>query len=381
MQATCEGVWRIPGGQHANVLSSREELLRQRLDVPVHAPLEGPGIGGNQRDAHRVRVAVRVSGLRVCGHPCSRWLQAKATHAISPSVPTVKKVAAESLATTPSAQAAAAPAKPARARGAAASQATIRRPVDHRHDHGQHAEPEQGRLHPAAEAARRQPQAPLDHVRRARRHRPRRSPSGSGARRRRARGRSRTAPPGRAPARPPPAQGPTSARARGRRRAPSSAATAAPAGNTIAAPTSAPKRPAANTTAVTAARRRGRRPRRPARRADVRGRPGAVSAAPTPTGITHRQRGLELVADAEEAHPQPRIGAQQRLRGQRRAGDDVDRVGAERDRAGDRKRLPAAAQIERQRGQRRRPQADDQALHQQLIGPHARPRPATAAGR
>ena len=45
---------------------------------------------------------------------------------------------------------------------------------------------------------------------------------------------------------------------------------------------------------------------------------------------------LELVADPEEAHPGARVRAEHRQRGQRRAGDDVDRVGADADPAGER---------------------------------------------
>ena len=54
MQATADSVRRVPRREHANVFSSRDELLRQRLNVPVDAPSIGPGIGGDKGNAHRV---------------------------------------------------------------------------------------------------------------------------------------------------------------------------------------------------------------------------------------------------------------------------------------------------------------------------------------
>ena len=101
------------------------------------------------------------------------------------------------------------------------------------------------------------------------------------------------------------------------------AATAAPTGNTIAAPTSAPKRPAAKTKAANrptarnaAARAARREPRGEARQP----RPGSGDDQ-------HREQRLELVADPVEADAQAGVRPEQRERGQRRAGDDVDRVG------------------------------------------------------
>ena len=58
VQAATDAVRRIPGSQHANVIPPGDELLRQRLDVPVHASLIGPGIGRHKRNAHGVRVPV-----------------------------------------------------------------------------------------------------------------------------------------------------------------------------------------------------------------------------------------------------------------------------------------------------------------------------------
>ena len=56
VQAARELVGRVPGREHANVVSTRQELLGERLDVPVHAPLVGPGVGRDEGYAHRVRV-------------------------------------------------------------------------------------------------------------------------------------------------------------------------------------------------------------------------------------------------------------------------------------------------------------------------------------
>ena len=63
VQASADGVRRIPGGEHANVVSSGDELLRKRLDVPVDASLIRPGIGRDKRYAHGARVPVLVAEL------------------------------------------------------------------------------------------------------------------------------------------------------------------------------------------------------------------------------------------------------------------------------------------------------------------------------
>ena len=111
------------------------------------------------------------------------------------------------------------------------------------------------------------------------------------------------------------------------------AATATPIGKTIAAPTSAPKRPTAKTIALS----------RPTARKTAARRPGG-GAARNPRGRHRfrRRRGpkqrLELVADPVEAHAEPRVGAEQGERGERRAGDHVDREGADDQSRGDRKR-------------------------------------------
>ena len=56
VQAAADDVRRVPGGEHADVVSAGYELLRERLDVPVDASLVGPGIGRDKRYAHGVRV-------------------------------------------------------------------------------------------------------------------------------------------------------------------------------------------------------------------------------------------------------------------------------------------------------------------------------------
>ena len=47
-----EAVGRIPGGKHAKLVAAVDQLLGERLDVPVHAPRVGPGIGRDYGDAH-----------------------------------------------------------------------------------------------------------------------------------------------------------------------------------------------------------------------------------------------------------------------------------------------------------------------------------------
>ena len=68
VEAAAEDTRRIPRGEHSNVLSLGYELLRQRLDMPVHASLVRPGIGRDKRNAHRARVPRRLAVLRVGSH-------------------------------------------------------------------------------------------------------------------------------------------------------------------------------------------------------------------------------------------------------------------------------------------------------------------------
>jgi hypothetical protein len=56
MEAVADGVGRVPGGEHPNVISPSYELLRERLNVPVDSSLVGPGIRRHKRDAHLARV-------------------------------------------------------------------------------------------------------------------------------------------------------------------------------------------------------------------------------------------------------------------------------------------------------------------------------------
>ena len=114
---------------------------------------------------------------------------------------------------------------------------------------------------------------------------------------------------------------------------------AAPAGKVIAAPTSAPKRPGAKASDRDDGDRRPRdRDRAPgvARRERRDSRPDGEQE--------HRaDRRLELVADPEEADAEGRVRAEQRQRRQRRAEDDVDRGGDDRDRGGGRERAVRGA--------------------------------------
>ena len=107
-----------------------------------------------------------------------------------------------------------------------------------------------------------------------------------------------------------------------------------------------------------AGRRRGRRPRAArARGVGARSRP---APAPVPADHQHRQQRLELVADPVEADAEPGVGPEQRERGQRRAGDHVDRVGEDGQRRGDGEGAVAAQEQERERRQQRREEEHEQ---------------------
>jgi hypothetical protein len=56
VQAAADRAGRIPRGQHTDVVTTRHELLRERLDVPIHTSRISPGIRRDERDAHQVRV-------------------------------------------------------------------------------------------------------------------------------------------------------------------------------------------------------------------------------------------------------------------------------------------------------------------------------------
>ena len=62
--ASAEAVRRVPGSEHADLVPSVDQLLGERLDVPVDASLVRPGIGGDERDAHWARVPVLKAELR-----------------------------------------------------------------------------------------------------------------------------------------------------------------------------------------------------------------------------------------------------------------------------------------------------------------------------
>ncbi len=52
VQRPAEPVGRIDGGEHADVVATSEELLGERLDVPVHAALVAPGIWRDKGYSH-----------------------------------------------------------------------------------------------------------------------------------------------------------------------------------------------------------------------------------------------------------------------------------------------------------------------------------------
>ena len=101
-------------------------------------------------------------------------------------------------------------------------------------------------------------------------------------------------------------------------------AVATPTPSTIAAPTSAPKRPGRERSDARA------RPTTPKAIAALRGVIRGTASLQPGARADQRQRRqdrLELVADPEEAHAGAGVGAEDRQRGQRRAEDHVDRIG------------------------------------------------------
>ena len=64
VQASADRVGRVPRSQDTNVISPGDELLRQRLDMPVYASLISPGIGRHKRNAHCARVPTRMAILQ-----------------------------------------------------------------------------------------------------------------------------------------------------------------------------------------------------------------------------------------------------------------------------------------------------------------------------
>ncbi len=106
------------------------------------------------------------------------------------------------------------------------------------------------------------------------------------------------------------------------------------------------------------------RRRRPPWR-DPRRKPGQPRSSPGDD--QHRQQRLQLVADPVEPHPQAGVRPQQRERGERRAGDDVDRVGEDGQPGSKRQRPVSAEQRQRQPREQRRPKQ-----HQELFDRLAR---------
>ena len=159
---------------------------------------------------------------------------------------------------------------------------------------------------------------------------------------------------------------------RDQRRAPAASCAARPA-----PPAPPPRRPL-GTRSPRRRRRRSARPRRspppepPAARKAIAAARGLGDLAaealprgrarrPMPTGISTARIDSSSLPIPKKRTPRPGFGPEQRARGEAGAGDHVDRVGADRDRAGDRERAQPGQQ-QRQRGERRRSQPDDQPL-------------------
>ena len=150
------------------------------------------------------------------------------------------------------------------------------------------------------------------------------------------------------------------------------AATAAPTGSTIAAPTSAPKRPAAKTSAAPAPpRRRNGHDRRGA----VAGARGGQCRARPRSGTSTASIASSSLPIPKKRDPEPGVRPEQRERGQRRARRSRrSRTATTRDRAGDRQRrtsLAARAQVSA--GQRRRRRARRSAARPAAPGSIAAP--------
>ena len=63
MQNAADPPRRVYGSEDADIVASPEELLGKSLNVPVHAPLVGPGIWRDETYAHeRLRVDHRPAG-------------------------------------------------------------------------------------------------------------------------------------------------------------------------------------------------------------------------------------------------------------------------------------------------------------------------------
>ena len=150
-------------------------------------------------------------------------------------------------------------------------------------------------------------------------------------------------------------------------------ATAAPTGSTIAAPTSAPKRPAAKTQRLTRPLRR----RTPATATAPAHRlfPSRVALSPaaTPTGTITANSASSSLPIPKKRTPKIGFGPSRESFVSCGAGDDVDRVGDHGDRAGDRQRPPASDAAERERRKGRRPEARPAGPRRAALGSIAAP--------
>ena len=241
VQHSAEPAGRVEGSEHAHVMAASEELLGERLDVPVHAPLIAPGVWRDEGDSHET-----AKGSQPADPGCraSRLGPGEADEDQQVGRPDLQQERAGVVREGAERIAATAPSRPARIAGRPRSQALerSRRSTARRREREQRQEDEDDR---PDEAVRGELQAALGDVGQVVEpagveHRAGQVGVGAGER----------DPP--APAARPPRTGrraPAAACGGGAGAAIAAAATAAPSGRTIAAPTSAPKRPAAKTNA------------------------------------------------------------------------------------------------------------------------------------
>ena len=338
-------VGRIPGREHANVVAARQELLRERLDVPVHAPLVGPGIGRNQGDAHRrkgtgcleaaVSVRLRLGQRTVGVRPRRGEGQAGEQRDRADRQEQRPGVVGDD---------------PERHRPGGAREPCARE--RHVGEPGEQAAAEDDRAARPPAARTRRAAAPVARLKLLADSRSRRSntsaswsaPPASNTER------LRWASPPRtrsieASAASPTSGAATSARtSRRRRRAPGDrehrqrgAGREDDRGADVGAEAAGGEDHRRDD------RRRRGRPRSPRRRSAGGPRAGrsAVSPAPTPTRVRIASAASSSFPIPKKRTPRPGFGPSSELRRQRRAGDHVDRVGADGHPAGDRERAPS----------------------------------------
>jgi hypothetical protein len=80
VQPAAEPPWWVEGRKHTDVMATTEELLGERLNVPVYAALVGPGIWRDERDSHELERVVDCSAANRARH-CGRSVHATATNA------------------------------------------------------------------------------------------------------------------------------------------------------------------------------------------------------------------------------------------------------------------------------------------------------------